>query len=258
MSPFHMRQEKKNVINQKSVCMFHWKGDSGRKVSFISKSCFSTVGKRSQWEYPRAYTHRVRHVMRHGTHAALRSFFRVFSSFPHIFSHGWKNKMAGEGNLLFNIYDIFIIQICKVCLTSHVGVVIKKTVLKMSTFMDFIDVIKQIRSMLRHYACIYESYWLKVWVPTPRLEPVSKLIHWIPKHGKRRPGKPTLTYINVLKQDVRSWGRWVPISHGGQKAMEVHHSSRTTLELSSKQVSKHADQGVFCGRSAHPGQLFLG
>ena len=32
-------------------------------------------------------------------------------------------------------------------------------------------------------------------------EPVSKLIHWIPKHGKRRPGKPTLTYIDVLKQD---------------------------------------------------------
>ena len=33
-------------------------------------------------------------------------------------------------------------------------------------------------------------------------EPVSELIHWIPKHGYRRPGKPNLTFIDTLKQDT--------------------------------------------------------
>ena len=33
-------------------------------------------------------------------------------------------------------------------------------------------------------------------------EPVSKLIHWIPKHGRKAPGRPALTYIDVLKQDT--------------------------------------------------------
>ena len=33
-------------------------------------------------------------------------------------------------------------------------------------------------------------------------EPVSKLLHWIPKHGKRKQGRPTLTYIDVLQQDT--------------------------------------------------------
>ena len=29
-------------------------------------------------------------------------------------------------------------------------------------------------------------------------EPVSNLVHWIPKHRRRRPGKPNLTYIDVM------------------------------------------------------------
>ena len=33
-------------------------------------------------------------------------------------------------------------------------------------------------------------------------ECVAKLILWEPKHGKRKPGRPALTYINVLKQDT--------------------------------------------------------
>ena len=33
-------------------------------------------------------------------------------------------------------------------------------------------------------------------------EPVSRLIHWIPKHGRRRQGRPPLTYVDVLKQDT--------------------------------------------------------
>ena len=33
-------------------------------------------------------------------------------------------------------------------------------------------------------------------------EPVSRLIHWIPKHGRRKPGRPPLTYVDVLKHDT--------------------------------------------------------
>ena len=33
-------------------------------------------------------------------------------------------------------------------------------------------------------------------------ECVSSLVHWIPKHGRRKPGRPALTYIDVLKQDT--------------------------------------------------------
>ena len=33
-------------------------------------------------------------------------------------------------------------------------------------------------------------------------ELVSKLIHWIPKHGERKRGRPALTYIDILKRDT--------------------------------------------------------
>ena len=33
-------------------------------------------------------------------------------------------------------------------------------------------------------------------------EPVSKLVYWTPKHGKRKPGRPSLTYIDVLQTDT--------------------------------------------------------
>ena len=33
-------------------------------------------------------------------------------------------------------------------------------------------------------------------------EPVSRLVHWIPKHGRRKPGRPPVTYVDVLKQDT--------------------------------------------------------
>ncbi|XP_072018181.1 uncharacterized protein [Amphiura filiformis] len=32
---------------------------------------------------------------------------------------------------------------------------------------------------------------------------VSKLVHWIPKHGKRKQGRPTLTFVDILRQDTR-------------------------------------------------------
>ena len=54
---------------------------------------------------------------------------------------------------------------------------------------------------------------------------------WIPKHGKRRPGKPNLTYWCVEAR-YRTSDIEFSDSHGGQKAMKIHHSSRTQLETS--------------------------
>ena len=33
-------------------------------------------------------------------------------------------------------------------------------------------------------------------------EPVSKMILWAPKHGYKKPGRPALTYIDILKKDT--------------------------------------------------------
>ena len=33
-------------------------------------------------------------------------------------------------------------------------------------------------------------------------EPVSKRIPWAPKHGHKKPGRPALTYIDILKMDT--------------------------------------------------------
>ena len=33
-------------------------------------------------------------------------------------------------------------------------------------------------------------------------EPVSELVNWIPTHGKRKPGRPPLTYPDILKKDT--------------------------------------------------------
>ena len=35
-----------------------------------------------------------------------------------------------------------------------------------------------------------------------KCEPVANLINWTPKHGTRNPGRPPLTYVDVLKQDT--------------------------------------------------------
>ena len=37
-------------------------------------------------------------------------------------------------------------------------------------------------------------------------EPVAKLIHWTPKHGNRKPGRPPLTYVVVFGLDVMDMG----------------------------------------------------
>lgn len=33
-------------------------------------------------------------------------------------------------------------------------------------------------------------------------EPVSQLLHWTPKHDRKSPGRPALTYIDILRQDT--------------------------------------------------------
>ena len=33
-------------------------------------------------------------------------------------------------------------------------------------------------------------------------EPVSNLVNWKPKHGKRKPGRPALTFVDMLQQDT--------------------------------------------------------
>ena len=33
-------------------------------------------------------------------------------------------------------------------------------------------------------------------------EPISKLLLWRPKHGKRKAGRPTITYTDILQQDT--------------------------------------------------------
>ena len=35
-----------------------------------------------------------------------------------------------------------------------------------------------------------------------KAEPVSRLVHWVPKRGRRKPGRQPLSYIDVLKQDT--------------------------------------------------------
>ena len=34
------------------------------------------------------------------------------------------------------------------------------------------------------------------------VDPVSKLVHLIPKRGRKSHGRPTLTYIDILKRDT--------------------------------------------------------
>ena len=65
-------------------------------------------------------------------------------------------------------------------------------------------------------------------------EPVSRLIHWIPKHGRRKPGTPSLTYVDVLKQDTAL--ETSEVQTAMQDALEGHSSLRTPLDIS--QVSQ--------------------
>ena len=61
-------------------------------------------------------------------------------------------------------------------------------------------------------------------------EPASRLIYWIPNHGRRKPGRPPLTYVVVPKQDtgdIRGTN-----SNAGQDALEGNSSSRTPLDIS--------------------------
>lgn len=61
-------------------------------------------------------------------------------------------------------------------------------------------------------------------------EPVSRLLHWNPTHGKRRQGRPSLTYVDVLTQDTGLEASDIKIAMTDRKlwkAMVVrgHHST---------------------------------
>ena len=48
----------------------------------------------------------------------------------------------------------------------------------------------KIRQRRMHFACYcYRS----------KDEPVSNIVQWTPKHGRRKPGRPALTYTDILK-----------------------------------------------------------
>ena len=70
-----------------------------------------------------------------------------------------------------------------------------------------------------------------------RIKPVSRLIHWIPKHGRRKPGRPPKA-SHMYCPEARYWTGDIggTDSNAGQKALEGHSSSRTPLDLS--QVKK--------------------
>ena len=63
-------------------------------------------------------------------------------------------------------------------------------------------------------------------------EAVTDLLHWIPKHGQRKSGRPPLTFIELLKRDTGFRGRGAQDSYAGQKVLEGHHSSGKPPDLS--------------------------
>ena len=74
-------------------------------------------------------------------------------------------------------------------------------------------------------------------------EPVSKLLHWTPKHGRRKPGRPALNYSDILKQETGMESTELRDCNEGQEDLESHDSSRTPLDLSqvkSTHLFKHA------------------
>lgn len=66
-------------------------------------------------------------------------------------------------------------------------------------------------------------------------EPVANLVHWTPKHGKRKPGRPALTFIDVLKQSTG-----LHIADLGQQCRTGRYGMPSCFEYTTriKQVSK--------------------
>ena len=64
-------------------------------------------------------------------------------------------------------------------------------------------------------------------------EPVSKLLHWTPKHGRRKPGRPALNYSDIPKQETGMEStELMQDCNEGQEDLESHDSSRTPLDIS--------------------------
>ena len=66
-------------------------------------------------------------------------------------------------------------------------------------------------------------------------EPVSTLIHWIPKHERRKSGRHPPFPLHVCRcPQVRHWTGDIEDtdSNAGQEVLEGHSSSRTPLDIS--------------------------
>ena len=61
-------------------------------------------------------------------------------------------------------------------------------------------------------------------------EPVSNIVLWTPKHGRRKPGRPAITYTDILKMDTGLESTDFKSAMGDRKAwgtivIRGHHST---------------------------------
>ena len=61
-------------------------------------------------------------------------------------------------------------------------------------------------------------------------EPVSSIVLWTPKHGSRKPGRPAITYTDILKMDTGLESPYFKSAMGDRKAWGTiviggHHST---------------------------------
>ena len=63
-------------------------------------------------------------------------------------------------------------------------------------------------------------------------EPVSKLLHWTPKHGRRKPGRTSPQLLGHSKTRNRNGKHRTQDCNEGQEDLESHDSSRTPLDIS--------------------------
>ena len=91
-------------------------------------------------------------------------------------------------------------------------------------------------------------------------ECVSKLVNWTPKkrNGMKKPGRPTLNDIDILKAGHWSTCEWCDNSNARQESVAYHCGSRTPLELS-KQARRTICMKLpaYMLETTHIGNFFL-
>ena len=74
-------------------------------------------------------------------------------------------------------------------------------------------------------------------------EPVSKTVLLTPKHGRRKPGRPALTYTDILNMDT---GLESEVDKGEQKGTENHLNSRRH-SAQAKQAKQESSESALDG-----------